>query len=179
MPWDSNKDQVLLSVGVLEAWVQSKKGAEEYSYERLWHKNFKSQAICIEWNEEMNVVAAGCDNGTLVLLSFNPQSPLKYKEILNQKVNSSRIMGLYLDATRNQVFTIGEDKYLRCTDLKSKETISSCKVSDSKLTCFKVDPLNQVGFISDRKGNIHVYDLLNVPISPLLTPEPSHEQASC
>lgn len=162
MPWDKTKDQVLLSVGVLEAWIQNKKGAEEYSYERLWHKNFKSQAICIHWNQEMGMIATGCDNGSLVLLSFNPSSPLKYKEIYNEKVHGARVMGIFLDKTRNLIFSIGEDKYLRCTDLKLKETLSSCKISDSKLTCLKVDPDNLVGFITDRKGCIHVIDLLNV-----------------
>lgn len=162
MPWDKKKDQVLLSVGVLEAWIQNKKGAEEYNYQRLWHKNFKSQAICIKWDEELNIVAAGCDNGTLVLLSFNPSSPLKYREVLNQKIHQARIMGLYIDSKRNLVFTIGEDKYLRCTDIKFKDISSNCKVSDSKLTCFEADPENNIGYITDRKGNIFIYDLANV-----------------
>lgn len=71
MPWDKGEEQVLLSVGVLEAWVQSKKGIEEYTYERLWCKNFKSQAICIHYNPTMKIVCAGCDNGTLVILRFD------------------------------------------------------------------------------------------------------------
>lgn len=162
MPWDKKTDQVLLSVGALEAWIQSKSGPGEYSYDKLWMKNFKSQAICIEWNKQMGVIAVGCDNGTLDILSFDPATPLTFEEVYSEKVHSGRIMSIHIDPIRNLIYTIGEDKYLKSTELRLREITSSCKVSSAKLTCLQVDTVNQIGYISDRKGNIFVYDLLNV-----------------
>lgn len=119
MPWDKKTDQVLLSVGVLEAWLQSKKGMEEYSYERLWHKNFKSQAICIHYNENLGSIFSGCDNGDIVGLKFNIKSPTKFKEILNEKVHAKRVMGLFTDTKRQLLFSIGEDKFMNVFNLKT------------------------------------------------------------
>lgn len=119
MPWDKKTDQVLLSVGVLEAWLQSKKGMEEYSYERLWHKNFKSQAICIHYNEDLGMIFSGCDNGDIIGLKFKIKSPLKYKEILNEKIHAKRVMGLFTDTKRQLLFSISEDKFLNVYNLRS------------------------------------------------------------
>jgi hypothetical protein len=44
LPWDKkklNKEEVVLSVGMVEAW-QATKVKGDFSYERLWIKNFKS-----------------------------------------------------------------------------------------------------------------------------------------
>lgn len=119
MPWDKKTDQVLLSVGVLEAWLQSKKGMEEYTYERLWHKNFKSQAICIHYNEDLGLIFAGCDSGEILSLKFNMKSPLKYKEVLEEKVHAARVMALHSDSKRKLLFSIGEDKFLNVFNLKT------------------------------------------------------------
>lgn len=135
MPWDKKTDQVLLSVGVLEAWLQSKKGMEEYTYERLWHKNFKSQAICIHYNEDLGLIFAGCDNGEILSLKFNMKSPLKYKEMLEEKIHNGRVMALHTDTKRHLLFSISEDKFLNVFNLKSNsitagKTISSLSVQD-------------------------------------------------
>ena len=43
MPWDKKKlekNEVAMSVGLLEVWQKNSSG--DYSYDRLWAKNFKS-----------------------------------------------------------------------------------------------------------------------------------------
>jgi hypothetical protein len=87
MPWDKSEDQVLLSVGILEAWLQSKKGKDDYAYERLWSKNFKSQAICTHYNADLDIIVTGCDNGTVVVLGFDSAKPSKFKDISEERVH--------------------------------------------------------------------------------------------
>ena len=109
MPWDNHTDQVLLSVGVLEAWLQSKRGIDEYTYERLWHKNFASQAICIHYDSKLGYIFTGCDNGSIAILEFSGKKT-KYKEIMDERVHQKRVMGLASDAKRKIMYSIGEDK---------------------------------------------------------------------
>jgi hypothetical protein len=117
MPWDKGDDQVLLSVGILEAWAESKKGREEYTYERLWSKNFKSQAICTHYNQDLNIIVTGCDNGTVVVISFDSAKPLKFKEVSEEKVHLKRVMGIWSDTRRKLIYTIGEDGRLKVFDI--------------------------------------------------------------
>ena len=162
LPWEKNKGQVLLSVGVLEVWVQSKK-QDGFSFDRLWAKSFKSQAICIGWNEALSCISAGCDDGTVQILRIDTEQPMKYKELYSGKVHNGRVMGMYIDGIRNLLFTISEDKTLKSLDLKGKAVNSEAKVSSAKLCCLEVDPRTKVAYITDRAGAIHVYDLTSNP----------------
>jgi WD40 repeat protein len=159
MPWDKGEEQVLLSVGVLEAWVQSKKGVEEYTYERLWCKNFKSQAICIHYNPKLKIVCAGCDNGNLVILRFDIQSPLNYRDIAEEKVHTKRVMGIWSDTKRKLVFSVGEDGFLKVFDITANAVTKEVEVSGAKLTCMITEPKTGLTFIGDKNGTVNVYDL--------------------
>ena len=119
MPWDKHTDQVLLSVGVLEAWLQSKRGMEEYTYERLWYKNFGSQAICIHYDSKLGYIFTGCDNGVVAILEFSSKSALKYKEVAEQKIHQKRVMGIASDSRRKVMYSIGEDKFFIIFNLKT------------------------------------------------------------
>ena len=163
MPWDKkDKDQVLLSVGALEAWIQSKKPDNQFTYDKLWLRNYKSQAITILWTQSLGLLAVGCDSGMLDIISVNVKTPAEYTEIYKEKVHTARIMGIAMDSTRKLVYTIGEDRFLRCLDLELLQVTSECKVSSHKLTSLKVNPEGQVAYIADRKGQIHIYDLTHV-----------------
>lgn len=141
MPWDkkTDKDQVLLAVGNLEAWGRVKKGSDKYNYERLWLKTFKSQAICLDLNQKLNILAIGCDNGFLNVFEIDPSDPLKYSEITSEKVHTARIMRVHIDDKQGMIYTIGEDKYLRVYDISAKCVTHEVMVSKSKLTEMVVD----------------------------------------
>ena len=158
MPWDKSEEQVLLSVGVLEAWLQSKKGMDEYTYERLWCKNFKSQAICIHYNESLKLVSVGCDNGTVVHLNFDVSSPLKFKEISEDKVHTKRVMGIWSDTKTKVLYCIGEDGFLKVFDLTASKVTQECQVGTNKLTCVVSDESSGSAFIGDVLGNVNIYD---------------------
>jgi len=104
----------------VEAWLQSKQGLEEYTFDRLWHKNFNGQGNCIYWDDTLNLIATGCDNGLITILKIDPKSPGKYKEFFMEKVHKACVTGLYIDSTKELLYSIGEDKQLIITSLKSR-----------------------------------------------------------
>jgi WD40 repeat protein len=158
MPWDKkeHKDQVLLAVGNLEAWGRVKRGGDKYQYDRLWLKTFKSQAICLDFNEMLNLVAVGCDNGTLNLFQFNKDDPLKYTEITGDKIHTARIMNVIIDERANCVYTISEDRNFTIFDLKANCITSETVISTKKLTEMVVDFRNKIAYVADRGGSINV-----------------------
>jgi len=119
MPWDKHTDQVLLSVGCMEAWLQTKKGIDDYNYDRLWHKNYKSQAISIHYNKALGFLCTGCDNGEISVLKFDAKSPLKYKQIMDERLHTKRVMGIFTDTKRQLMFSIAEDGLLVVFNLRS------------------------------------------------------------
>ena len=59
------------------------------------------------------------------------------------------------------MITISEDFTVKRTDIDKKVPTSSTQVASSKLTILAVDTKYEFGFIADRNGNIHVYDLVS------------------
>lgn len=164
LPWEKNKNpnQVLLSVGVIEALIQPKAGVLEF--ERIWCKSNKSQAICMSWSDAMSSLAIGFDSGAYEILTVDTQNPLSYKETYASTMHKSRIMGIWIDGMRSLCYSISEDKTMKVTDLKVKEVIADIVITSTKLTCLEIDSENKTAFIADRGGQIHIYDL--IPLKP-------------
>jgi len=95
LPWEKNKNpnQVLLSVGVIEALIQPKAGVLEF--ERIWCKSNKSQAICMNWSDALSALAIGFDSGAFEVIHVDVQNPLSYNEIYSNQFHKSRIMGIW------------------------------------------------------------------------------------
>lgn len=161
MPWekkDKSKSEIALSVGVLEVWAQ-KKGGDDSNYKRLWCKNFASQAICLHYNQQLNILAAGCDDGTLVVLDYDVNSPMEVEVISEDKAHLKRIMSIWSHSKRKLIYTIGEDGMMKVFDLKAKNVTQEVTVSANKLTYMVCDPNTGFAFIADKAGMIKLYDL--------------------
>ena len=109
LPWEKNKNpnQVLLSVGVIEALIQPK--ANVLEFERIWCKSNKSQAICMSWSDSLEALAIGFDSGAFEVINVDTSNPLDYKETFSCQGHQARIMGIWIDGMRNLVYTISED----------------------------------------------------------------------
>jgi WD40 repeat protein len=165
MPWDkkTDKDQVLLAVGNLEAWIRTKKGTDKFYYERLYLKTFKSQAICLEFNEKLGLVAVGLDNGVISINLFERNNPHNTSEVFGDKVHSGRVMRILVDERHGLLYSVGEDKYLRVLDLKSKVVVGEVYVSSKKPTEMVIDRASRIAYIADRNGSIVVVNLESNP----------------
>jgi hypothetical protein len=115
----------VVSPGSLETWVlKSSKGSEQ-NYEKIWSRAFKSPAQSLSWNADLNYLIIGCDDGTIVPIEIDVESPMQYTELREYKIHKSKVVDTWIDAERNFMYSIGEDKYLRVFDFKTKEVINN------------------------------------------------------
>ena len=84
---------------------------------------------------------------------------MKYRDITEEKVHTKRVMGIWSDAARKLVFSIGEDGFLKVFDITANAVTKEVEVSGSKLTSMVVNQKTGLAFIADKSGTINVYDL--------------------
>jgi len=122
-----------MSVGSLECWQLQKstttneegEETEDASYQKLWLRAFKNQAICLTFSPEKNILVAGTDNGEIVPVKVDIENPEEFEELKEYRIHKARIMGLWFDGERNLCYSISEDKHLICFDYKTKTTAAS------------------------------------------------------
>lgn len=114
-----------LYAGDVEGWSQKKSDTEPHSYQRLWTIHQNDPAQCLHWNGELNYLFVGYDGGNILVLKMDPKMPLKYRQVVKEKVHKDKVMGVYFDSSRGLMFSVGEDKYLRVYDVKNKGVVSS------------------------------------------------------
>lgn len=110
------------------------------------------------------MLAAGCDDGTLVVLDYDVNSPLEVETISEDKAHLKRIMSIWSHTKRKLIYTIGEDGMMKVFDLKAKSVTQEVTVSANKLTYMVCDESSGFGFIADKAGMIKLYDLNVVKI---------------
>lgn len=118
----------VLSVGALECW-QLKEDKENggFKYTKVWATAFKSQAICLHWCPEKSYLMVGCDNGEIIPIEVDIDDIEEWTELKKYKIHKARVMDMWLDADKNHLYSVSEDKYLHCFDFKTKEIITSKK----------------------------------------------------
>jgi WD40 repeat protein len=163
-PWDkkkeTNKDK---PVGALECWARIE-DSSEFTYEKKWIKQLTSQCICLCFSEELMLVVVGCDDGSFTYLKLSGDDPSKYDQ--NQAtIHTGRIMALSINAKRNLLYTIGEDKYVKIFDLQKKKVTYELAVTQDKPTNMMVDIEHQIAYILDRGGCLAVVTLATTPPS--------------
>lgn len=107
------------------------------SYKYLWtYKPQKHRVRCIDYNSELSLLVVGCEGGFVVGLKLNHDDNSFIEDfnihVHNRKESGSKILkrcgvvGLYIDAERNKLFSVGEDKNLKIMDLERRELVN-CK----------------------------------------------------
>lgn len=71
-------------------------------------------------------------------------------------------MGIVLDNLTNNIYTISEDKHFKIHDITKNETLSDLIVGNSGLTNMIFDKEYKRIFISNRSGNVFLYDVSSV-----------------
>lgn len=95
----------------------------------------------------------------MVILRFDIQSPMKYRDICEEKVHTKRVMGIWSDTKRKLVFSIGEDGLLKVFDITANHVTKEVDVSGTKLTTMVTEPKTGLSFIGDKNGMVYLYDL--------------------
>jgi WD40 repeat protein len=97
---------------------------EHLNYDQLWQSKFTSEVICLCYDLKLKLLAAGCDNGFIRILSVDANKPntriIKY----DNKVHKGRVMGIRMHHKSGMMISIGEDKFLRVFSLNSLGMLS-------------------------------------------------------
>lgn len=165
LPWDSEpdpKDDGTLAVGKLEAWIKDPDSASPFLYKKLWIKHFKSQAIILEYCEEMRFVATGLDSGVVSVLELSKDTPTKYNEIINKPLHNGRVIRIMIQLHKAKetawMYSLGEDKMLKITCLRSFETVHNVYASTRVPCDIAINFATNIGYVTDKDGFLNVID---------------------
>lgn len=147
------------TVGMVQFMHGSSSDISEYS--TVWKKKYTSQAICITASIELAKIAVGLDSGDIYVYGFDPKNPKKEPsdDFALLKAHSGRVMKLVFDAKLEKLYSIGDDKKLRVTGLKSRDNDQHLKTFDKGLTDICFDQKNLIAYIADSGSNIYTVDL--------------------
>ena len=116
--------------GSLETYIQKQNTDGEFHFEKLWCRSFKKEASMIFWSEPMDYLVVGLEDGTVIPIEIDLENPMKYTELKDYKIHKGRVTGAFIDAERELMFTVGDDKFLKVFDFKTKTVLSSkCNLS--------------------------------------------------
>jgi WD40 repeat protein len=133
MPWKKNKKKAIdeedipgkqKKVGVLEFWHERRDNLNDLRYQKIWEVPFKSQAICLRHNREIEMIAVGLDNGGIFVVEWNIEDPDQYKSVIFKQIHQKRVMTIWFDPKRKHLYSVGEDKYLKVYDLAKKDFVA-------------------------------------------------------
>jgi WD40 repeat protein len=125
--WDNIKLPFFGSTGesVVGALVVYKIISKDpWHVEKMFVKNFKSQATCIHFDEETNALAVGLDNGKIRVFeipkNFKFVKDVKY-ETSEITAHSGKVSGICMDSVLGYVYSIGSDGKFSVSDRTSCE----------------------------------------------------------
>lgn len=130
LPWKKSKKPLSLEeiekkkVASFELWVKEKDELNNLRYVKQWSYPFLNQAICVSYCKELDLFAAGIDDGCVMLVECDLDRPERHKMVFCKKIHKKRVMKVWFIPQKNLMFSIGEDKYLIVTNLNSQMTQS-------------------------------------------------------
>lgn len=147
------------TVGMVQFMHGTSSDISEYS--TVWKKKYTSQAICITASIELGKIAVGLDNGDIYVYRFDPSNPKNEPndDFTVLKAHGARVMKIIFDNKLEKLYSIGDDKKLRVTGLKSRDSDQHLKTFDKGLTDMCFDQKNLIAYIADAGSNIYTVDL--------------------
>ena len=130
----------VLRAGDVEAWMMADNDKID-DLEYMWTRKLKTKARCMDWCEELQMLAVGCESGFVSVLKLDEEDEegdnvvpyfsrlvhdKKAKEVTGM-IKKNDVVGVYLDPTKNLLYSVAEDKFLKTVDLGSLE-IKDCKL---------------------------------------------------
>lgn len=76
-------------------------------------------------------------------------------------------MGVFYDGISGMCYTIGEDKFMKITNYQNQEIVSSHQIGLTPLTNLVYDKEYKRMFITNKSGQIFIYDASSTPVQQL------------
>jgi len=160
MPWEKELPPgTLVTVGAVECYMNTGKDGE-IKFDKLWTKTFQTQVIHLLWDSASNLLITGKDDGSITVLKVSAElNFIKYDEVVSNKLHLSRVMGVFFDSISELIFTVSEDKKFKVYDMSKNDVCSDMTVGNSPLTCLCGDRDNRRVFMSNKAGQVFIYDI--------------------
>jgi len=105
-------------------------------------------------------LVVGKDDGTITVLKVSAElNYIKYDEILTNKIHQARVMGTCLESISEYIYTASEDKRVKVFDLKNNNIVTDIACGSTLLTELLYDKENKRIFVSNRSGQVFIYDI--------------------
>lgn len=143
----------------------------EWKFDRLWVKSFPVQTNVLCWNSSLKMLAIGMDDGSIHCLRISTDHKyMQYEEYCTLKLHAARVMGLAIDAKKNWILSVAEDKKFKVADLSYQEAQAGTSSSHvdiqpdmAPLKNLEYDEENQRVFILSGSGQLFIYSLTEKP----------------
>jgi WD40 repeat protein len=158
MPWEKELPTGgMVTVGAVECYIQKDK--DEINFDKVWTKTFQSQVIHLHWEPTSCLLTCGKDDGSVTILKVSSElNYIKYDEVISTKNHLQRVMGVYVDPITQYCYTISEDKKFKVFDVNKNNVVADISCGNNMLSALDVDKDNKRMFISNRSGQIFIYD---------------------
>eukprot|EP01016_Furgasonia_blochmanni_P016033 TRINITY_DN1907_c0_g2_i1.p1 TRINITY_DN1907_c0_g2~~TRINITY_DN1907_c0_g2_i1.p1 ORF type:complete len:431 (-),score=134.84 TRINITY_DN1907_c0_g2_i1:297-1589(-) len=162
LPWEKDLKTTVVTVGAVECYLCTSK--TELRFDRSWSRTFPSQLICIYWDQSSCSLGVGLDSGQIDVLKVSAElNYIKHNQVLSAKIHAARVMGIYIEYITGYLYSIGEDKRLKVTDIMKNEIVADVAVGNTALAVMVVEKETKRAFIGNRDGAVYIYDINPCP----------------
>lgn len=125
LPWEK-PTATHVTVGALVAYKVSKEAETgTWKFDRVWVKSYPVQTNILCWDNSLNMLAVGMDDGNIYYLKIAPEYRyMQYEDVGSIKAHTARVMGLAIEGSKGIIFSVGEDKKAKISNLKNGETVA-------------------------------------------------------
>ena len=105
------------------------------------------------------------DDGRIHLLKMSEEFKFEqYEEYSVIKAHSARVMGISFDDKKGYIYSIGEDKRFKISDINYLENITDMTIGASPLKFMIFDAAENRIFIANGAGEVYIYSISTVII---------------
>lgn len=134
--------------------------------EKMFVKNFKSQALCVHFDTTTNTLAVGLSSGKIRVFEIPKDFKFNKGVVYEQnsiQAHTSSVTGVCMDPILGYIYSVGRDGRFCVSDRTSCEHYWTKSFDKFELTCLYHDKERNRIFIGDSGGLIHVFSIKKYP----------------
>ena len=169
MPWKKETESMTLSIVRL---FKLRMG-QEATAEQLWEINFPQLMSCLRYHADPPLLFVGLEKGDISAFKLKPSTfdlaadLCEYEHLFKAQAHSGRVTGITYLKFNNSSVSCGEDKKMIVMDCLTQGIMNAITVGSSGLTNMVVDAEANRIMLSNKQGQIFLYDLKQSPPLPL------------
>ncbi|CAD8049374.1 unnamed protein product [Paramecium sonneborni] len=164
MPWNDEETEVkTIPVGLVECYIKQEEG--EFSYKRLWTKEYNTQAICMFYEPITCTLLIGLDSGNINFIKVSEKDSFqKYEQSIEIEIHISRIMGLFY--RNGQIHSVSKDTHYKVIDMDQGGLKSDFSIGKHELTFLTYNEQRKISVVGNRNGQLYILNIK--PVQPIV-----------